>query len=699
MQKMLWVATLAFVATAVAAVTMAEYGQKHPETVVGRFVHTLRGATDQPAPAAPTAMMGSSMMNLGELDDRAALRGLKMIALANDDSDPAKSRRAQDFQEEVSPPVVAARPVVTIQEEAEDDCALCRFLCLQMSHRYAVAQMKLCDFRQVLNTVGAAAVAYQDEEVRRAANQASVVVAQECCPPPCGFWQFIDDEAPPCCHDDKPCCSPKACCPIIVLPFPPQTVSQPASCCPCQANKQVYFVKLREEPKPAAPQVNVKIVGDAASLNLHDVKTNGSFQIQIEIRLGNNGEVTTKAVKSAVGCCAAKACCQGGTCSTGCCAEGCCQKAKVATGCCSEGCCQGTKCVTGCCVTKASCQGEKCATGCCIVKECCQGEKCVTGCCSEGCCQGQKCVTGCCSEGCCQGEKCATGCSQGQKCATGCCTKECKACVSVPTKKAATDCKCGTGCKCCETTTIKKQMQPATCPWCSGEQKPTKSEQPATCPGCCSEKKKTSCVETCPQEGMVDSSIQQAGFVGAAAVTRAPARLMTRMVPVGDLLDAGTSEEELLAQCMKRVAPASWQENGGDGQLVYYAPGRCLIVRQSLEVVEELEEYLTELRDQTKPPYAPDNKEEGTYWLPFFGTEPIRLEMVPTTPAVLELVPVSPLDPTMPGFVMPVSTPEKLPTCIVTDFAATMIQTQAVRHETGNWLLQLLVPYYSFEQW
>ena len=45
------------------------------------------------------------------------------------------------------------------------------------------------------------------------------------------------------------------------------------------------------------------------------------------------------------------------------------------------------------------------------------------------------------------------------------------------------------------------------------------------------------------------------------------------------------------------------------------------------------------------------------------------------------------------------TTPEKLPTCTVTDFAATMIQTQAVRHETGNWLLQLLVPYYSFEQW
>lgn len=584
MQKALWLTTLAFVATAVAAVTMAEYGHQNPHTVMGRMVRTLKGNPEAPAPTASMAMMGSPMVNLGEVDDRAALRDLKILAMASYEPSPARGQRLEDFGDELTQPVVPAKKLSRIQEE-EDGCCLCKSMGMHLSHRCAMVQLKLCDFRRAISTVCDAAVACHDGEMRQATAKACACVAQECCPPPCGFWQFIDEDGMPgCCEQKvskptKACCCPAACTPQKVTkpasccPFQAQTVAKPASCCPCQTQK-VIVLERRQETPAVTPKVHFRIVTDG---NSNEVKGVNGIQIEIELRLGTNGEVKAKAIK------------------------------------------------------KASCEG------------CCSPEV-------------------------------------SKKCGEGCCSEACPACPATKIMKEATGCKCGKACKCGAGKTTETKVKP---------------EEPATCPGCCSEKKKTSFVEPT----RFDPALQQAGYVGAAMASKKTLRLMTRMVPVGDLVDAGTNEEQLVDLCMKMVCPETWQENGGDGQLVYYAPGRCLIARQTEAVMEELETYVDTMRAQIKPVLPPDNKEEGTYWLPFFGTEPVKLDLVPTVPAILELVPITPLDPAVPGFIPAPSTPEKLPNCCPPKGPTGAVPSQSTRQETAHLLLQLLVPYYSFEQW
>jgi hypothetical protein len=901
MQKTLWLTTLAFVATAVVSVSVAEYGQNHPDSTVGRLVRNLKGTPAAPAAENTVALHGTPMISVGDEDDRAALRGLKLLAMATPKTEAEARPRTDDFSDaptSLIAPAKAATPAPTEnrvqeEEEAKPDCTWCKCMCMQgLAHRYAIAQMKLCDVCRAVDQVCVAVAVNQMrqtacQEEQQHANRTWTYVAQECCPPPCGFWQYIEegpafgDEEQPCCAPRQtsgvaissqpapvvrqiisfqpyipaqmtvqdlvvyphewfpgdshlgpngayhfqqivkqtrelslpvviqaeeneglnqaryntivhlllqaglkdapqrvilaknigenltrapalppmamptrmnytvavpapgcpvtmaspamPCAPPPApacptgmmgtpvppppavCCPVPApvgnfMPhpvpcFPVVTpMAPPASCCqyvvpvtppmpcpgphhqvvtgmpypaPCPhpmpgqgnviyfqrrvevAPPQVVCIQGQQQAPAPAPKVQVKVVTDGKGTT--EVKKEAGFQIEVEIRLNGNDGKQTEAVKL-------KKCCEG--CCQDCvkttqqkkCCEGCCQDCVKATQqkkCC-EGCCQG--CCQECGETKATTPAKKCCEGCCQQAETTQ-KKCCGSC--ESCCQ--------------------------DCCATKCCGTQCQECAALKERVAKLEAElkalsksCSTGCKCCETScTEKAKEKPASCP---------------SCPGCCGQKKQASCTTPATSTTVTDAAVKPAGFTNA--------RLMTRMLPVGDLIDAGTNEEQLVETCMKMVAPDSWQENGGLGQMVYYAPGRCLILRQTADVTEEVEEYLDQLRQQVKPPFPPDNQEEGTFWLPFFPREQFigQVELLPPPRMVLELVPVTPIDPAVPGFVPQPTTPEQLPCCdnAVTPGRITATgnvvrrSVEVTSPDQADWLIQLLVPFYPF---
>jgi type II secretory pathway component GspD/PulD (secretin) len=57
-----------------------------------------------------------------------------------------------------------------------------------------------------------------------------------------------------------------------------------------------------------------------------------------------------------------------------------------------------------------------------------------------------------------------------------------------------------------------------------------------------------------------------------------------------------TSENELMARIRKQVAPATWEQAGGNGSMRYERQGFKLLVRQSPKVHAELKDFLAKLR-------------------------------------------------------------------------------------------------------
>jgi hypothetical protein len=64
----------------------------------------------------------------------------------------------------------------------------------------------------------------------------------------------------------------------------------------------------------------------------------------------------------------------------------------------------------------------------------------------------------------------------------------------------------------------------------------------------------------------------------------------------GPLRMVGDYGEELADLIRQTIAPQSWDVNGGNGVIVYFAPRRALVVRQQGEVHWALEDVVQQLR-------------------------------------------------------------------------------------------------------
>jgi type II secretory pathway component GspD/PulD (secretin) len=95
-------------------------------------------------------------------------------------------------------------------------------------------------------------------------------------------------------------------------------------------------------------------------------------------------------------------------------------------------------------------------------------------------------------------------------------------------------------------------------------------------------------------------------FAGIALAQPQPEYDLTTVVyPVADLVfpisahgkaeKIATSENELMAHLRKKVAPASWEQTGGQGSIRYERKGYVLHVRQTAKVHAELKAFLDQL--------------------------------------------------------------------------------------------------------
>jgi hypothetical protein len=69
-------------------------------------------------------------------------------------------------------------------------------------------------------------------------------------------------------------------------------------------------------------------------------------------------------------------------------------------------------------------------------------------------------------------------------------------------------------------------------------------------------------------------------------------RLELEFFPIGSWLDRGISADRLAEQLRARVAPVSWSDVGGEAEIYFDAPSRCLIVLQSQPAQAAVERLL-----------------------------------------------------------------------------------------------------------
>ena len=55
----------------------------------------------------------------------------------------------------------------------------------------------------------------------------------------------------------------------------------------------------------------------------------------------------------------------------------------------------------------------------------------------------------------------------------------------------------------------------------------------------------------------------------------------------------------------EKIAPKTWQDNGGQGMISHNETTRCIEVRQTREVHEEIEDLLIKLRRMARHPRQP----------------------------------------------------------------------------------------------
>lgn len=72
---------------------------------------------------------------------------------------------------------------------------------------------------------------------------------------------------------------------------------------------------------------------------------------------------------------------------------------------------------------------------------------------------------------------------------------------------------------------------------------------------------------------------------------RANQELVTRVLPVDSLLfgQTGWTPEALIDFIQNNIEPSSWKSGGGNGTITFYPAGRCLIIRNSAEVISKLD--------------------------------------------------------------------------------------------------------------
>ncbi|HMP02504.1 MAG TPA: hypothetical protein PKD86_06405 [Gemmatales bacterium] len=72
---------------------------------------------------------------------------------------------------------------------------------------------------------------------------------------------------------------------------------------------------------------------------------------------------------------------------------------------------------------------------------------------------------------------------------------------------------------------------------------------------------------------------------------RANQELVTRVVAIDSLMfgQNGWNADALIDFIQQTVEPHTWKSGGGEGTISFYAPGRCLIIRNSAEVISRLE--------------------------------------------------------------------------------------------------------------
>ncbi|HMP01143.1 MAG TPA: hypothetical protein PKC45_01460 [Gemmatales bacterium] len=120
----------------------------------------------------------------------------------------------------------------------------------------------------------------------------------------------------------------------------------------------------------------------------------------------------------------------------------------------------------------------------------------------------------------------------------------------------------------------------------------------------------------------------------------------TRFYPVGEMLAAGQSMDQLIEEICRTVSPRTWESQGGLGSIVYYGPGRTLLVRQTPAVHEQLDRFFSKPRralpkpEERKPeaPATDDNaggaaKGERSLYigLGFSAERGLELELVVST--------------------------------------------------------------------
>lgn len=131
--------------------------------------------------------------------------------------------------------------------------------------------------------------------------------------------------------------------------------------------------------------------------------------------------------------------------------------------------------------------------------------------------------------------------------------------------------------------------------------KPDQNRQP-----CCFEDDDPRCFIGCPPEDRPATSAQPRSCCAQRPTACCKSKLVTRTYSVGELItpttgtawtcSSCTPEEWLTRLVCRVVAPHAWSEMGGMGTIEYYPLGKALVVRQSPEIHEQIDELLTALR-------------------------------------------------------------------------------------------------------
>ena len=93
------------------------------------------------------------------------------------------------------------------------------------------------------------------------------------------------------------------------------------------------------------------------------------------------------------------------------------------------------------------------------------------------------------------------------------------------------------------------------------------------------------------------------GLLQITTPEEAEQQLETKIYPVGDLVlpegapdDAEADFDSLIDLITSTIKPTSWDEVGGPGSISQFANRMCLVVSQTMDVHEEIEDLFTQIR-------------------------------------------------------------------------------------------------------